>query len=1269
MKHTYATTAALALLGALLLPTQTPANTAESLLAGDGNGTSSINGTTNWSPATSVAPTNVLAATYDYTAAATLRTPSGAANYAVLANSLTLNSGGSLIFKGYGTNTVNNLILNGGQLTQSGTGVPAGIPDTAWLAGSINLAANTTMTTSTSGGTNQSLTILAPITNAASALLTVDGASTALGSGALVLAAQNTFKGNILVINRTPGVILRLGVDNALPNTTLLTLNGGTNSSPVFDLNGHSTTISNLTLTTGTTMGIITNSAANTTGTLALGYNDASETLSIGTITDNPGANSVLALTKVGNGTLTLGAAYTYSGDTTVNAGTLKMGNSNILPNGAGKGNLVLNAGGKLNLSGRSETINGLSGSGAIDNSTGTSTYTLSVGNNDVTSTFSGAIANASGTVALTKLGAGALYLTGNSTFAGNVKISTGAVWFATSSALGTGAKTVTIQKNTGGASSELHLNGTNGDLSLPSGLSFFTGNSTANGAIVNEAGDNTISGPVSLSTGGSTLVTVNGGSLTLAGNINIAAAQTSRSLTISGAANGTVSGVITNGDSGLLSLTKTGLGTWTLAGANVYSDVTTISGGTLALSGGGSINNTPGISVASGAVFDVSAVFYALGNSQDLSGKGTVAGSGSTAVTLSGTIHPGGIATVGTLAFTGAGGLSLGGTANTTFDLGNLPGTVGGTANDLITVSGPLTLGGTLTINSSTLVAGTYTLFTCSGTPSGSTAVIFTGGSAPGGYTLNLVPGAVTLTVSFTTPTSTGLVALPPNGWVYGLPVTFTATVSPAPPNGEPVNFYDGATLIGSVTLSSGQASYTTTPGTQLAVGSRSITAAYAGDGLYLGSTSSAMTESLAQKPVVPSVTVSDKTYDGTNSATITIRTLSGVIGAEDASLGTSGIAVFADAGVGTNRTVNITGLSLSGTNAGNYTLSTTATNATATISPAGVTVSGVTADNKVYDQTAVAMLSTTGATLAGVIPPDVVSLDANVYAATFASTNAATNIAVTVTGLTLSGAQKDNYTLAQPTDLAADITPKGLTVSGLAANDKTYDTTDTAGLTGTGSLDGVISPDAVSLEGTSSAAFADGAAGSNKTVTVTGYSLGGADATNYALVSPSLAASITPAALTVAADSNSKPYGSTLTFAGTEFLTSGLLGEDSVTSVTLTSAGASAAAIAGNYDIVPSDAVGTGLTNYTITSQNGTLTVLLPPQPLIQPVTASSTNLLIQFSAEAGYSYFLESSPSLEAPVWTLIATTNSSGGTISLQVPIDQSYQFFRVGAGNP
>jgi hypothetical protein len=86
-----------------------------------------------------------------------------------------------------------------------------------------------------------------------------------------------------------------------------------------------------------------------------------------------------------------------------------------------------------------------------------------------------------------------------------------------------------------------------------------------------------------------------------------------------------------------------------------------------------------------------------------------------------------------------------------------------------------------------------------------------------------------------------------------------------------------------------------------------------------------------------------------------------------------------------------------------------------------------------------------------------------------------------------------------------------------------------------------------------------------------------------------------ITPKAATVTADNRSKIFGELVTFAGTEFTTSGFINGDGVTSVTLTSAGAAAAAmvVGSPYAIIPSAAVGTGLGNYAITYVNGSLTI----------------------------------------------------------------------------
>jgi autotransporter-associated beta strand protein len=88
-----------------------------------------------------------------------------------------------------------------------------------------------------------------------------------------------------------------------------------------------------------------------------------------------------------------------------------------------------------------------------------------------------------------------------------------------------------------------------------------------------------------------------------------------------------------------------------------------------------------------------------------------------------------------------------------------------------------------------------------------------------------------------------------------------------------------------------------------------------------------------------------------------------------------------------------------------------------------------------------------------------------------------------------------------------------------------------------------------------------------------------------------------------TVTAGDQGKIYGETVTFAGTEFTSDGFISGDSVSSVTLTSAGAAATAGKGAYDILPCTAVGTGLANYDIRYEMGTLTV----DPLAVTVTGA--------------------------------------------------------------
>ena len=123
----------------------------------------------------------------------------------------------------------------------------------------------------------------------------------------------------------------------------------------------------------------------------------------------------------------------------------------------------------------------------------------------------------------------------------------------------------------------------------------------------------------------------------------------------------------------------------------------------------------------------------------------------------------------------------------------------------------------------------------------------------------------------------------------------------------------------------------------------------------------------------------------------------------------------------------------------------------------------------------------------------------------------------------------------------------------------------------------------------------------GANATATVTGgpYAIAVAQGTvtstaGYALVfdaSGSLA--VTPRALTVRASNGTHVYGNALSLAGTEFSTTGLVNSDSVASVSLASTGASGTANVGSYAITGSSATGSGLSNYSVSYLDGSLSV----------------------------------------------------------------------------
>ena len=102
-----------------------------------------------------------------------------------------------------------------------------------------------------------------------------------------------------------------------------------------------------------------------------------------------------------------------------------------------------------------------------------------------------------------------------------------------------------------------------------------------------------------------------------------------------------------------------------------------------------------------------------------------------------------------------------------------------------------------------------------------------------------------------------------------------------------------------------------------------------------------------------------------------------------------------------------------------------------------------------------------------------------------------------------------------------------------------------------------------------------------------------GGLTATNYAISFTNGTLTILSASLTVTAGSTNKIYGQNRIFTGTEFTAAGLTNGDSVISVTLTSGGATNSATVGSYSINTTNAVGNGLSNYTVSYVSGTLAV----------------------------------------------------------------------------
>ncbi len=394
----------------------------------------------------------------------------------------------------------------------------------------------------------------------------------------------------------------------------------------------------------------------------------------------------------------------------------------------------------------------------------------------------------------------------------------------------------------------------------------------------------------------------------------------------------------------------------------------------------------------------------------------------------------------------------------------------------------------------------------------------------------------------------------------------------------------------------------------TIVGAGTVTITATQTGDSNYNPATPVPQTLTVNQKELtISGATASDKIYDADTTTGISGGALVGVVNSDD--VGFSGTGNFDDPNVGDDKPVS-GNLSLTGTDAGNYFL-TQPTDLTADITPKSITITGISIANKEYDTTDSATILGT-ASLFGVEFADAFSVSLGGSAtATFNDPSVANNKPVTVTGYTISGSGSTNYNLVQPTGLTANITLKTITIIGLTANDKEYDRTLTATLSGTASLSGVLPGDEpnVSLTGVPSANFLTATVGNNKTVSVTGYSLSGTALANYTLGALNLTANITKKDVTISGASVAdKTYDgtTTATLSGT---LSGVISPDVVT---LNNTAVFADAFVGNNKSVTSTSTiaGADASNYNLVQPTGLTASIIAAQCVTGPTGVIAWN-----------------------------------------------------------
>ncbi|WP_299438489.1 MBG domain-containing protein [uncultured Aquimarina sp.] len=137
----------------------------------------------------------------------------------------------------------------------------------------------------------------------------------------------------------------------------------------------------------------------------------------------------------------------------------------------------------------------------------------------------------------------------------------------------------------------------------------------------------------------------------------------------------------------------------------------------------------------------------------------------------------------------------------------------------------------------------------------------------------------------------------------------------------------------------------------------------------------------------------------------------------------------------------------------------------------------------------------------------------------------------------VTPGSAADTNYSVSFVTSTFA-ITQAPLTVTGITGDDKVYDGTTAATVSGTAVLSGIVGVDDVTLGGTPIFTFASPNGGTGIAITTTGYTISGTDSGNYTLTQPTLSADITGQTVAITSTeigpTGANPIPVTITFSG---------------------------------------------------------------------------------------------------------------------------------------